>query len=78
MIEDDGMDALTTLSVKDFVKLVGSRTAVPGGGSVAALVGALVGYLFLLLNSNIYVYQIYHFQPFSVLGWMSTFLLNAH
>jgi len=33
---------LSSLSVKDFVSSVASRTAVPGGGSVAALVGSVV------------------------------------
>ena len=34
-------DKLKDLSVADFVKSVGARTAAPGGGSVSALVGAL-------------------------------------
>lgn len=33
---------LVSLSVKDFVKSVGARTAAPGGGSVSAAVAALV------------------------------------
>jgi glutamate formiminotransferase/formiminotetrahydrofolate cyclodeaminase len=36
-----GKDRLKNLSVEDFVKSVGARTAAPGGGSVAALVGGL-------------------------------------
>lgn len=48
MLESDDSDSpLTNLTVKEFVKSVGSRTAVPGGGSVAALIGALV-----CLNNN--------------------------
>lgn len=45
MLENDEAEsALTSQSVKDFVELVKSRTAAPGGGSVAALVGSLVPY----------------------------------
>jgi len=38
---NSGEDLLIEQTVADFVKSVGARTAAPGGGSVAALVGAL-------------------------------------
>ncbi|XP_067936102.1 formimidoyltransferase-cyclodeaminase-like [Watersipora subatra] len=39
--EEDSEPSLTNLLLKDFVRAVSNRTPVPGGGSVAALVGAL-------------------------------------
>ena len=39
---DDPTGPLASLSARDFVLSVGARTPAPGGGSVAALVGALV------------------------------------
>ncbi|XP_038076531.1 formimidoyltransferase-cyclodeaminase-like [Patiria miniata] len=40
--EDDSIDApLANMSLKSFIKSVGARTPAPGGGSVAAAVGAL-------------------------------------
>lgn len=44
MLESDeaAESPLTSLSVKNFVRSVGSRTPAPGGGSVAALIGSLV------------------------------------
>lgn len=41
MIERDGDGPLVQLSVRRFVEAVGARTSAPGGGSVAALMGAL-------------------------------------
>ena len=41
MVGSNKPGQLASLSVVDFVKKVASRTAVPGGGSVSALVGAL-------------------------------------
>merc|ERR1712168_262288 len=38
---NSGKDLLVEQTVADFVKSVGARTPAPGGGSVAALVGAL-------------------------------------
>ena len=45
---EDSESPLTSLTVKEFVKSVCDRTPAPGGGSVAALVGALVGLLYVL------------------------------
>jgi glutamate formiminotransferase / formiminotetrahydrofolate cyclodeaminase len=52
MIDDDSDNALVNKTVRDFVESVGARSAVPGGGSVAALMaamgaalGAMVGWL---------------------------------
>lgn len=41
MIEREGDGPLVKLSVRQFVEAVGARTSAPGGGSVAALLGAL-------------------------------------
>ncbi|HUG39743.1 MAG TPA: glutamate formimidoyltransferase [Longimicrobiales bacterium] len=41
MIDQDADGPLIRKSVRDFVEAVGARTSTPGGGSVAALVGAL-------------------------------------
>ncbi|MDZ4712962.1 MAG: glutamate formimidoyltransferase [bacterium] len=41
MIREENSEPLASLSVRDFVELVGARTSAPGGGSVAALVAAL-------------------------------------
>ena len=41
MLSDDNSQTLIKKSVKDFVNSVGARTTAPGGGSVAANVGAL-------------------------------------
>ncbi|CAG2170692.1 unnamed protein product [Oppiella nova] len=41
MLSDDKKGALVKKSVKEFVESVGARTTAPGGGSVAANVGAL-------------------------------------
>lgn len=41
MISENLVGPLANLSVNDFIKSVGSRTTAPGGGSVAANVGAL-------------------------------------
>ena len=42
MIADSRDGPLAELGVKKFVQAVGARSATPGGGSVAALVGSLV------------------------------------
>ncbi|MEO8446482.1 MAG: glutamate formimidoyltransferase [bacterium] len=41
MIREENSEPLASLSVRDFVELVGARTSAPGGGSVSALVAAL-------------------------------------
>ncbi len=41
MIEEKGTEPLASMSVRDFVELVGARTSAPGGGSVSALVASL-------------------------------------
>lgn len=41
MIEEKSNEPLASLSVRDFVELVGARTSAPGGGSVSALIAAL-------------------------------------
>jgi glutamate formiminotransferase / formiminotetrahydrofolate cyclodeaminase len=41
MIREEGSDPLASMTVKDFVKLVGARTSAPGGGSVSALIASL-------------------------------------
>lgn len=41
MIEEKGTEPLASLTVRDFVELVGARTSAPGGGSVSALVASL-------------------------------------
>ncbi|KAI1286441.1 Formimidoyltransferase-cyclodeaminase [Halotydeus destructor] len=41
MLPNDKLGPLIKLSVSDFVGSVGARTTAPGGGSVAAMVGAL-------------------------------------
>lgn len=43
MISDDHDGPLVSMDMKDFILTVGSRSATPGGGSVSALAGALVG-----------------------------------
>lgn len=52
MCRDDTAEPLASLSVRDFVEILGARTAAPGGGSAAALVaamgsglGAMVGWM---------------------------------
>lgn len=52
MIKEDSNEPLASLSVRNFVELVGARTSAPGGGSVSALVaslgaalGAMVGWM---------------------------------
>jgi glutamate formiminotransferase/formiminotetrahydrofolate cyclodeaminase len=40
MIEEKSNEPLASLSVRDFVELVGARTSAPGGGSVSALLAA--------------------------------------
>ncbi len=41
MIEEDRSEPLASLTVRNFVELVGARTSAPGGGSVSALVASL-------------------------------------
>jgi glutamate formiminotransferase / formiminotetrahydrofolate cyclodeaminase len=41
MIEEKGTEPLASMTVRDFVELVGARTSAPGGGSVSALVASL-------------------------------------
>jgi glutamate formiminotransferase / formiminotetrahydrofolate cyclodeaminase len=41
MIEEIGTEPLASMSVRDFVELVGARTSAPGGGSVSALMASL-------------------------------------
>jgi glutamate formiminotransferase / formiminotetrahydrofolate cyclodeaminase len=41
MIEEKGGEPLASMTVRDFVELVGARTSAPGGGSVSALVASL-------------------------------------
>lgn len=41
MIEEKGSEPLASMTVRDFVELVGARTSAPGGGSVSALVASL-------------------------------------
>lgn len=41
MIKEEANEPLASLSVRDFVELVGARTSAPGGGSVSALISAL-------------------------------------
>jgi len=41
MIEEKANEPLASLTVRDFVELVGARTSAPGGGSVSALIAAL-------------------------------------
>lgn len=41
MIEEKGTEPLASLTVRDFIELVGARTSAPGGGSVSALVASL-------------------------------------
>jgi len=52
MIEEESNEPLASLTVRDFVELVGARTSAPGGGSVSALIaslgaalGAMVGWM---------------------------------
>jgi glutamate formiminotransferase/formiminotetrahydrofolate cyclodeaminase len=52
MIQEEGTEPLASMSVRDFVELVGARTSAPGGGSVSALIaslgaglGAMVGWM---------------------------------
>jgi glutamate formiminotransferase / formiminotetrahydrofolate cyclodeaminase len=52
MIEEKANEPLASLSVREFVEIVGARTSAPGGGSVAALIaslgaalGAMVGWM---------------------------------
>ena len=41
MIEEGKNEPLASLTVRDFVELVGARTSAPGGGSVSALIASL-------------------------------------
>jgi glutamate formiminotransferase/formiminotetrahydrofolate cyclodeaminase len=41
MIEEKGGEPLASMTVRDFVELVGARTSAPGGGSVSALIASL-------------------------------------
>lgn len=41
MIDEGSNEPLASLSVRDFVELVGARTSAPGGGSVSALIASL-------------------------------------
>lgn len=41
MIEEKANEPLASLSIRDFVELVGARTSAPGGGSVSALLASL-------------------------------------
>jgi len=41
MIAEKGTEPLASISVRDFVELVGARTSAPGGGSVSALIASL-------------------------------------
>ena len=50
--KDDNAEELASMSVRDFVEILGARTAAPGGGSAAALVasmgaglGAMMGWM---------------------------------
>lgn len=43
MVKPQDDTQLVSLSLQQFVKSVGARTAAPGGGSVSAAVAALVG-----------------------------------
>lgn len=52
MIEDDDMEPLANMSVRDFLNSLGARTSAPGGGSAAALIagmgaalGTMVGWM---------------------------------
>jgi len=52
LIKEESGEPLASLSVRDFVELVGARTSAPGGGSVSALIatlgaalGAMVGWM---------------------------------
>lgn len=52
MIKEEGTEPLASLTVRNFVELVGARTSAPGGGSVSALIasmgaalGAMVGWM---------------------------------
>jgi len=41
MLDTDNNEPLASMNVRDFVELVGARTAAPGGGSVSALAASL-------------------------------------
>jgi glutamate formiminotransferase / formiminotetrahydrofolate cyclodeaminase len=41
MIKEESNQPLASLTVRDFVELVGARTSAPGGGSVSALIASL-------------------------------------
>jgi glutamate formiminotransferase/formiminotetrahydrofolate cyclodeaminase len=41
MVEEKGSEPLASMTVRNFVELVGARTSAPGGGSVSALVASL-------------------------------------
>lgn len=52
MIKEESNEPLASMSVRNFVELVGARTSAPGGGSVSALIaafgaalGAMVGWM---------------------------------
>lgn len=52
MIKEESNEPLASLTVREFVELVGARTSAPGGGSVSALIasmgaalGAMVGWM---------------------------------
>lgn len=41
MIREEGKEPLASMTVRNFVELVGARTSAPGGGSVSALIASL-------------------------------------
>jgi glutamate formiminotransferase / formiminotetrahydrofolate cyclodeaminase len=41
MISEDASEPLASLTIRNFVELVGARTSAPGGGSVSALIASL-------------------------------------
>jgi len=41
MIKEEGSEPLASLTVRNFVELVGARTSAPGGGSVSALIASM-------------------------------------
>ena len=41
MTADESAEPLASLSVRDFVEILGARTAAPGGGSAAALMASM-------------------------------------
>ena len=52
MAKDESAEELASMSVRNFVEILGARTAAPGGGSAAALaasmgagLGAMMGWM---------------------------------